>query len=226
MTRKSFGIGGDAPSTSAAANPTDNAPTTDEQLASVGGADVESEDEDVYEEQMAEDEIHGRQLADRLLKLSRGELKSRVAGVLDRGILHDRLKVDLPGELHGEWVRNDPLEIDRLRSLGFWIDNKYATNRRLHGDGTAANIVGDVVFMVCSRELKEVIDDVRAEQQEKLHGKRQDKAGEESQFAEQTARGTGGIVPTFTESKARTIDRAEVAAALKRADSQTNPQGG
>jgi hypothetical protein len=75
-------------------------------------------------------------------------------------------------------------------------------------------------------ELKEVIEDVRAEQARKIHGKRPDRAGEETEFAEQTARGTGGIVPTFTESKARVIDRAEVAAALKRADSQTHPQGG
>src|SRR5690242_7548495 len=43
----------------------------------------------------------------------RAERKARLATILDRGFVQDRLTVELPPDVHGEWVRNDPLEIQR-----------------------------------------------------------------------------------------------------------------
>lgn len=96
--------------------------------------------------------------------LTREERKARIAAVLDRGITNDRLKVDLPEHLHGEWINRDPAEIMRMQALGFEIDTQYAPKRALHNVGDSSAVIGDVVFMTCSKEVKELIDEVAKEQ--------------------------------------------------------------
>src|SRR5262245_3511703 len=103
--------------------------------------------------------------------LTRDERKARLASVLDRGIVADRLKVDLPSNLHGEWVFNDPTEIFRMEALGFKIDDVHAPKRALHSKGDSGSVVGDVIFMVCERETKDMIDEIRREQYARLNSK-------------------------------------------------------
>lgn len=158
----------------------------------------------------------------------RAKRKAMIVQAYDRGIIHDRLSVKLPPHLHGEWARNDPLEIDRLRTLGFEIDTEYANRRSLHNDGGDAAIIGDVIFMTCPREVKEIIDEIRLEKFMAVNGKpgdRKAKTKEEREFEANSARDTQGIVPTIVESDTSTrFSRADVESALEKVDRQTQPQ--
>lgn len=158
----------------------------------------------------------------------RAKRKAMIVQAYDRGVIHDRLSVKLPPHLHGEWARNDPLEIDRLRTLGFEIDTEYANRRALHNDGSGAAVIGDVVFMTCPREVKEIIDEIRLEKFMAVNGKpgdRKAKTKEEREFEANSARDSGGIVPTVVESNTATrFSRADVESALEKVDRQTQPQ--
>lgn len=157
--------------------------------------------------------------------MSKEEKRARVARVLDRGFLLDRTAVDnLPPDLHGEWVPRDAVEIDRKRALGFWIDDKYATARSIHSDGTGQSIVGDTVFMVCLKEDKNIIDEFRYNQYIRMNGTPEQKRAlgipdkgsrEERAFANvATADGT----PVIEEShltEAVIARKGELVAALK-----------
>lgn len=153
-------------------------------------------------------------------ELSREQKKVRLATVLDRGIIHDRLAVQLPKDKYGEWVRADPLEIDRMRTLGFMVDEQYSTKRAIHSDGSSGNRVGDVIFMICDRENKELIDEVRRERSE-ASNKSPREAREEREFAAKTRADTGGDIPTFSESTERKLALKDV---LNKVDNQTATQ--
>ena len=159
----------------------------------------------------------------RIRAAEKGELKAKLTQILDRGIVNDRLKVDLPPDVHGEWVRNDPLEIARLKALGFEIDTKYAPSqaRKLHDDGTDAPIVGDTVFMMCSREVKEIIDEIRFERH--IERNRKTSQREDKDLKEVVYRTSGGDVPAVSESKVRDATYNDVAEALKAVESQIIP---
>jgi len=162
---------------------------------------------------------------ERIEKAERGEIKARLAAILDRGILNDRLQVDLPDDLHGEWVRNDPLEVRRLESLGFWVDNEHATKRSIHSDGSNSSIVGDVVHMCCQKEIKEVIDEIRAERMIRTHTPK--KKGnrnvnrEEEQFQEDVDKLHSSGVTSFVNSDEKRAGNKELADLVNSIDSQT-----
>lgn len=106
-----------------------------------------------------------------ILKLTKSERKALLTRVLDRGFVVDRAIVEnLPGDLHGEWVNKDPMEVERKRAMGFWVDTDYAPNRSMHGDGTQAGIMGDTIFMVTTKEHKELIDEMQRELYVRTHG--------------------------------------------------------
>lgn len=151
----------------------------------------------------------------------RAKRKARLASVLDRGVVQDRLTVALPPDVYGEWVRDDPLEVHRLRTMGFEIDREHAPNQALHNDGSGAARIADVVFMTTSRENKDLIDEIRHEQMMRLHDPR--KSREERELQAGIAAESGGDVPTFVESQTRTARTADVAAALREADAQITP---
>lgn len=150
----------------------------------------------------------------------RAKKKARLATLLDRGIVSDRLQVALPPDKHGEWVRNDPLDIHRLETLGFEVDHEFAPSRALHSDGSGAAVVGDVIFMITSRENKELIDEIRHEQF--LAANNPKKSKEEVDF-EANVRSTGGDVPVFTDSKQRVVRKEQIADVLREVDKQTTP---
>jgi hypothetical protein len=148
-------------------------------------------------------------------QLSRAEKKARLVQVLDRGLVHDRLHVPLPTDKHGEWVRNDPLEIARMKTMGFDIDVEHASKRNLHSDGTSGNVVGDVIFMTCGKEQKEILDEIALERAERIHNPR--RAKEESEFIN----AADPEIHAFTESKTRSVSGKD---ALQQAiNSQVTP---
>lgn len=100
---------------------------------------------------------------------ARAARKAKLARVLDMGYLNDRLAVPLPTDVHGEWVRDDPLEIQRKMELGFQIDTKYAAPKALHSDGTGKPKIGDVVFMVTSKENFDLLEEIRREKFAEMH---------------------------------------------------------
>lgn len=148
-----------------------------------------------------------------LAELTKAEKKARLAQVLERGLTIDRLSVDLPPNLYGEWVPNDESEIARMQTMGFVMDTEYAPKRALHGSGTGEARVGDVVFMVTSAETKQLIDEIRQEKFIETHGrpnrdKRTAKQKEESEFQ------TGSPLPTINESASSSVAGQEIAAQL------------
>jgi len=142
--------------------------------------------------------------------------KARIAQVLDRGMTNARLTVPLPNSLYGEWVLNDPIEIDRFRAMGFEKDTKYAINRGLHGSGGEA-IVGDVVFMIAPIEVKEIMDELRADQYKRKHG--DPKSETRLKQLEATPHGENelesGGVKIIDESEASVVNSEAIAQALK-----------
>ena len=149
------------------------------------------------------------------LKKIRADKKTRFARILERGMVADRLAVELPGNLYGEWVANDKSEIYRMQLLGFKIDDTYAVDRALHDKGDGQSVVGDTVFMVCAREDREIMEEIRREKYQALNGKpgTVTKAqGEEKEFTGSTK--TLGIGPVVEESTSRQVRKADLEAAL------------
>lgn len=147
--------------------------------------------------------------------------KARFARVLERGFLADRLTVtDLPDDKHGQWVANNEVEIIRMQELGYTIDTEYAAKRSLHSDGTGRPIVGDVIFMTCSREDHEIVEDLRREQFVRMHGSPDEKRAlqqrEEAEFAASFDAETKHDIPVIQESDAKAARREELRAATSK----------
>lgn len=140
--------------------------------------------------------------SDEFKLLSRKDKKARLATVLERGLTADRLVVHgLPSDLYGEWVPNDPTEISRMEGMGFEMDTQYAVRRSLHGSGSGEARVGDVVFMITGRETHELINEIRAEKFQEVHGKPGQKAQrEEREFQNALAIEAPGV-KTINESE-------------------------
>lgn len=100
-----------------------------------------------------------------VVKEDRETKKARFAQIVDRGFVTHRLNAHkLPDDKHGQWVRDDPMEITRLQSLGYEVaDPKiYSGVNNPHGDGTKM-VVGDVMFMVCSKDDHELHQEIARE---------------------------------------------------------------
>lgn len=144
-------------------------------------------------------------------ELTKVEKRARLATILDRGFVHDRLVVELPRDKYGEWVNNEPMEITRMHSMGFEIDTEYANKRALHNGAGVGNVVGDVIFMTAPMEVKEIIDELRMAKFQELNGKpnrvnRTQK--EESEFAENAS------LPTINESSQSEVDASAIKNAI------------
>ena len=167
------------------------------------------------------EEIEARRRIEEMMALPAKEREARMATILDRGLVHNRLKLDnVPVDLHYEWVRNDPDEIARMKILGFWEDKNYSRGRSLNGDGTGTGIIGDTICMMTMKENKQMIDKINLERTSD-ESRDVKKSRETSEFAGQTMRGTGGDIPTFDESKQTVIGSDDVREALARANNQT-----
>ena len=149
---------------------------------------------------------------------TRQQKKARRAQVFDRGVVQDRLHVPLPDDLHGEWVPNNPIDINRKENLGFQIDRVHALKRKLHDKGDGMSTVGDVVFMTCSREDKEILDEIRKDRYDKLHKPRNGKQAEERAFASNADPET---IP-MAESRVHDVRGGDITSAIKAASNPGN----
>jgi len=148
-------------------------------------------------------------------ELSDEDYVARLATVLDRGLVSTYLSVDnLPPDLHGEWVPNDPIDIDRMKALGFEVDTKYAS--AMHGGGTGEKVVGDVLHMVQPMRQHILIEEFKLKKYNEMHGKKTTTSGdtiegtkEEKDFKNQVG------LPVIDESSAENVDAAQIESALK-----------
>lgn len=160
-------------------------------------------------------------------ELNDDQLEQELALVLYRGQVNSRLDVPLPPGVHGEWVPDDPLEISRKQALGFKIDTEYALANKLHSDGTGKPKVGDVIYMTCSKRVKEVIDKIAQQKYLENNGvKRREKDQLEEKGYKTNIRQLGHLIAdekiTNVNSSAEVIDGQAIAAA-KAASQNLNP---
>jgi len=128
----------------------------------------------------------------------RKEFRAKAARVVSRSFLIDRLNVELPSDVYGEWVADNPVSIAEAQALGFEIDKDYATKNKLHSNAAGEAKVGDVIFMTMPKWMKEELDIVKKEEYERHHGVRKgSKPAEEAEYARNISRET----PLINESK-------------------------
>ena len=98
--------------------------------------------------------------------MTKAQQKAKLAQVLDRGMVSDRLVVkDADPRKHYEWCRDTEIDIDRWRSLGFEVEQEKGEG--LHGKGDDRRVVGDAVLMSCSKENFEILEELKAERKER-----------------------------------------------------------
>jgi len=148
----------------------------------------------------------------------RADKKARFTRILERGVLVDRLAVDLPPDLHGEWVPYD--QVDRWLAMGFENGAQHVpklNNRALHGAADGYVHVGDVVFVTLPKEDKEIYEEVRHEHYIAMHGSPQDKKEqkqrEEKEF-ESLVHAEARELPVVEDGGARTAKREEIRESL------------
>jgi hypothetical protein len=146
------------------------------------------------------------------------ERKRYIVTQYDRGILHDRLQVDLPDDVYGEWTRKDGFEIDAMVAKGFTRGDEYVKARALHHDGATPGIA-DVVFMVTPKWNKELLDQVRAEKYVEQYGKKGEAIKREDRDFAAAAR-AAGIKPTLNSSES-SIGTSDIVNIIAEVDSQT-----
>ncbi len=136
----------------------------------------------------------------------REEMKKRVSHILERGMLYDRLNVDLPDDMIGQWVSDDQVEIQRMKAMGFTEDTEYATKNALHTDGTGRAKVGDTIFMTAPKIVGEIIEETRKELYERTHGKKS-KAEETDAVGKLASQNIGGVI---NESSTKILDGSQI----------------
>lgn len=94
---------------------------------------------------------------------SRAKKKGRLAQILQRGFVNDKLVVEgADPEKYYCWVRDEVGEVARMKALGFDMENEAGSG--IHGTGDLTRRVGDVVLMSCSRDNYQLIQEIRMEQ--------------------------------------------------------------
>lgn len=135
--------------------------------------------------------------------LKRKEFKAKIARVVTRGYIVDRLNVELPPDVHGEWISDDPVAIAEAAALGFEIDKTYAVKNALHSNAAGEAKVGDVVFMTIPKWQKDIIEEAKKEERDRFHGvKGKSRPAEETQYEANIAQET----PLINESKVTKAD--------------------
>lgn len=145
---------------------------------------------------------------------SREQKKARRAEVLDRGMIGSRLQVKLPDDRYGEWVPKD--DVFRKQALGFEIEKNYKPDHRVHDQGDGATYVGDVVFMTCSKEDKEILDEIRQERYDRLHKPKGGKQIEEREYINSVDKD----IPPDAASNVRQARKEDISAAITAAGNQ------
>ncbi len=99
----------------------------------------------------------------------RAAKKAKLAQVLERGMVSDRLVVKDPDpEKHYEWCRDTEVDIDRYKGLGFELEMGKGSG--LHGKGDGRKVVGDAILVSCSKENFEILEELKEERHKRRRG--------------------------------------------------------
>ena len=144
------------------------------------------------------------------IEMNDQQYEAYIAEVLNRDLLADQLKVNLPDDIHGEWVADNPVSITNKKLLGYKIDDKYAAGNALHSDGSGAPRVGDVIFMTIPKARQRIIEKQRQKKYDSFHAVRKSPDGssttpEERKFLEDTER---NVMPAISQGKTKTVNVA------------------
>ena len=145
---------------------------------------------------------------------TRAEKKAKLIQVLSRGMAIDRLHIELPDELYGEWIPNDQAEIQRMELLGFDVDTEHAPSSKLHDTADGKTVLGDTVFMTCSSETHELLEEIRREEFIRANGTPGETATTQKEEAEFDTAATRLGMPVIEESTSRVARKAEIEKAL------------
>jgi hypothetical protein len=135
------------------------------------------------------------------------EAKALFLSLRDRGIVNERFNIPLPSDIYGEWVVNDPIEINRFLAMGFEFGDQYAKQSAIHGTARIA----DVVFMTAPRFVKEAIDEVNRERFEAMHGA----PGRRKNLKEERDLASKSELPIVNQSSQEAVDINAIKAALE-----------
>lgn len=111
------------------------------------------------------------------------DFKKRAAAILSRSQVQEALNVAVPDDIHHEWIPRDEQSVTEAQMKGFVFDTKYAISSSLHSDGSGHILHGDCFSMVMPKWKKEILDGVKQERFERVHGKR----GQSKKLAEETS---------------------------------------
>lgn len=121
-------------------------------------------------------------------QMSKNQLKAVMVDILDRGVTSSRLDLDVQPDIHYEWIPNNAVEKNRMRTLGFEVLSRHkhlVSGNPLHEGGGDEIIVGDVIAMGCSKARKDVLDEIKSERFIAMHGRPGNKTqAEEKEFTE------------------------------------------
>lgn len=125
------------------------------------------------------------QITDEEKAAKREERRARLAEVLDRGVVGDKLRVNVKDDMHYEWPHRD--DVTRMQSLGFRVARAEdietgLEDARMHDTGDGKIRIGDTVLMVCDKEVKEDIDAVKRKRYDAVHAPKGGKQKEEKEF--------------------------------------------
>lgn len=128
--------------------------------------------------------------------------------LLERAAVSTALDLSfLPPNLSGQWVRNETLRINDLRALNYEVykDNKIRGLHDANADGSI--VVGDLILMTCTKENREIIDELRREEYNQRHGKPGENKPqlEEKAFLAEQATLVGTHIGTANESRATQV---------------------
>lgn len=158
----------------------------------------------------------GLTIQEELLKMDPQERVAKLVSVMDRGMTGERLKVDLPNDMYGEWVPNDKMEIYRMESMGFRIDEEYAMKNALHNDGSGKPIIGDVIFMTTPMLIREAQTEATRRKYIETHGDpREKKKLHSEEKAYLSSLKTQGGVPAVVNSSEEQVGTQEIVDSLK-----------
>lgn len=140
------------------------------------------------------------------LNMNDDQLHALAVEILELGVSYSRFNVELPPDVHGEWVPRDALAVREYQLMGFEVDKKYANENAVKSQsGLDGNVIGDVIFMTCPMKWKEILDAEKHKRFVAMNGRPgDDSVGEEKSYLNEANKlkkfGIGTIVASRTQN--------------------------
>jgi len=136
----------------------------------------------------------------------RAAFRGRVVEIGTRGLAIDALHVDLPSNIHGEWVHDDAASIAEKQVLGYEVDTVHAAkSKQVHSDGTGKAKYSDVIFMTIPKWKQDIIQEERTKDLKQRHSGKVKK--EEKEFLTSLPE---GILAAPNRSTSESVNLAQI----------------